>query len=93
MTVTAENVNTKRYLYKKFPNYYEKLSKASLKMLIRKGGLMNDLEMKTFELRPYFPEILKVRIWDEQANDKNAPDIDLELIFQQIDELLYSYEL
>lgn len=91
--ISEEHVNAKRFLCRKNPKYFNKLSEASKQTLLEQGGIMNETEMRAFELQPYFHEIIKVRIWDEQAKDKNAPDIDLGPIYQQINELLFSYEI
>ena len=61
------HVNAKRYLVFKKPEYFARLSEASLKTLEFQGGPMTVDEAATFEQNPYFREILQVRGWDEQA--------------------------
>lgn len=61
------HVNAKRYLVFKKPEYFARLSEASLKTLEFQGGPMTPEEATAFESNPYFREILQVRGWDEQA--------------------------
>ena len=61
------HVNAKRYLVYKNPNYFARLSEASLKTLEFQGGPMKKGEALAFETNPYFKGILQLRAWDEQA--------------------------
>lgn len=61
------HVNAKRYLVYKKPEYFARLSEASVKTLEFQGGPMKVGEAMAFETNPYFREILQVRGWDEQA--------------------------
>lgn len=61
------HVNAKRYLVYKNPDYFARLSEASLKTLEFQGGPMSTDEAARFEANPYFRQILQVRGWDEQA--------------------------
>lgn len=67
------HVNAKRYLVYKNPDYFARLSEASLKTLEFQGGPMTPNEAATFEKNPYFREILQVRGWDEQAKIPGLP--------------------
>lgn len=71
------HVNAKRYLVFKKPDYFARLSEASLKTLEFQGGPMTQQEAATFEANPYFREILQVRGWDEQAKIPGLPTPDL----------------
>ncbi len=72
------HVNAKRYLVFKKPEYFARLSEASLKTLEFQGGPMTVEEATAFEANPYFREILQVRGWDEQAKipGLSTPDMD-----------------
>ncbi|AQG78697.1 phosphonate degradation HD-domain oxygenase [Spirosoma montaniterrae] len=61
------HVNAKRYLVFKNPDYFARLSEASLRTLEFQGGPMTSDEAAQFEQHPYFREILQLRGWDEQA--------------------------
>ena len=61
------HVNAKRYLVFKNPNYFARLSEASLRTLEFQGGPMTADEAADFEANPYFKGILQMRTWDEQA--------------------------
>ena len=67
------HVNAKRYLVFKNPNYFARLSEASLKTLAFQGGPMTAKEAAVFEMNPYFKDILLMRVWDEQAKIPNLP--------------------
>ncbi|GAB3511723.1 HD domain-containing protein [Spirosoma knui] len=63
------HVNAKRYLVAKNPEYFARLSEASVKTLEFQGGPMAPDEIVAFEKNPYFRQILQVRGWDEQAKE------------------------
>jgi len=68
-----QHVAAKRYLVSTDPSYKGKLSEASLQTLMKwQGGLMTPEEITAFENHPYFDDIIKVRLWDEEAKDHNA---------------------
>lgn len=71
------HVNAKRYLVFKRPEYFARLSEASLKTLEFQGGPMTAEEAARFEQNPYFREILQVRGWDEQAKIPGLPTPDM----------------
>jgi 2-amino-1-hydroxyethylphosphonate dioxygenase (glycine-forming) len=70
--VVEKHVDAKRYLVAAKPGYKEKLSEASLKTLEYQGGPMNETEVASFRQHPFFDDIIKVRLWDEQAKDTKA---------------------
>ena len=72
------HVNAKRYLVFKNPNYFARLSEASVKTLEFQGGPMTAKEAATFEANPYFKGILQMRTWDEQAKIPNLPTPDMD---------------
>lgn len=67
------HVNAKRYLVFKNPNYFARLSEASLRTLEFQGGPMSAGEALAFETNPYFKGILLLRTWDEQAKIPKLP--------------------
>ncbi|GAB2559401.1 HD domain-containing protein [Spirosoma aerophilum] len=67
------HVNAKRYLVYKNPDYFARLSEASLKTLEFQGGPMTAIEAAAFETNPYFKGILLMRTWDEQAKIPGLP--------------------
>lgn len=71
------HVNAKRYLVYKNPDYFARLSEASLRTLAFQGGPMTTDEAAAFERHPYFREILQVRGWDEQAKLPGLPTRDV----------------
>lgn len=71
------HVNAKRYLIAKSPDYFARLSEASLRTLEFQGGSMTPDEATRFEQHPYFDEILQMRRWDEQAKTPGLPTRDL----------------
>ncbi|MCL4148633.1 UNVERIFIED_CONTAM: hypothetical protein GTU68_028272 [Idotea baltica] len=85
VAVAGEHVNAKRYLCYKYASYRAKLSEASKATLILQGGVMKPSEAAIFQKHPYFDDIISVRLWDEQAKDKNKIPRDIEIIYNQID--------
>ncbi len=59
------HVSAKRYLCATKPEYFKRLSKASVHSLNLQGGPMNEGEVKEFEKNPNLKEIVKVRYYDE----------------------------
>lgn len=71
--MVEEHVAAKRYLVSTRPDYKDKLSEASLQTLMQyQGGLMTKEEVAAFQNHPYFDDIIKVRLWDEEAKDHHA---------------------
>lgn len=75
--LVENHVQAKRYLTFKYPEYFEKLSEASLQTLGYQGGPMNSEEAKAFENNPLFELSLKMRTWDEAAKETDVPVPDL----------------
>ncbi len=59
------HVAAKRYLCATDPEYFSKLSPASVHTLSLQGGPMNEKEIAEFEANPFYREAVLVRIWDE----------------------------
>ena len=59
------HVAAKRYLCATRPEYFNKLSKASVHTLSLQGGPMNPDEVAQFERNPHLGDIIKVRVYDE----------------------------
>ena len=67
------HVAAKRYLCATDPEYFNRLSPASVHTLELQGGPMNAEEVAVFEAEPHFREAVRVRIWDEGGKD---PDME-----------------
>lgn len=59
------HVAAKRYLCATRPEYFNKLSPASVHTLSLQGGPMDMDEVAAFERNPYLKDIVKVRAYDE----------------------------
>lgn len=59
------HVAAKRYLCATRPEYFSKLSEASVHSLHLQGGPMNPDEVAEFETNPYLEDIIKVRLLDD----------------------------
>lgn len=69
------HVAAKRYLCATTPDYFNKLSPASVHTLSLQGGPMNDVEIAQFESNPYLTQIVNVRRYDEAGKE---PDLETE---------------
>jgi gamma-butyrobetaine dioxygenase len=67
------HVAAKRYLCAVEPDYYGRLSAASVYTLSVQGGPMNEAEAAAFEALPHAAAAVAVRRWDEEAKDPAAP--------------------
>jgi predicted HD phosphohydrolase len=67
------HVAAKRYLCATDPEYFQKLSTASIHSLNLQGGPMSEAELKDFEKNPNLKKILKVRLYDDAGK---IPDMD-----------------
>ncbi len=61
------HVPAKRYLCATDPGYFAKLSEASVLTLKLQGGPMSAAEAEAFRELPNLEDILRVRIWDDEA--------------------------
>ena len=86
--IVEKHVDAKRYLVTAKPGYREKLSFASLQTLKWQGGAMNKDEAAAFENHPFFNDIIRVRLWDEGAKDRNAKTFPLQYFINAINEYL-----
>jgi len=70
------HVAAKRYLCASKPEYFNRLSAASIHSLNLQGGPMDDEEMKEFEKNPNLDKIIQVRHLDDagKRNDMEIPD-------------------
>ncbi len=59
------HVAAKRYLCAVDPDYYDKLSEASVHSLKLQGGPMNPSEIEDFERNPNLTDIVRVRHYDD----------------------------
>jgi gamma-butyrobetaine dioxygenase len=72
------HVAAKRYLCATEPEYFGRLSEASVYTLAVQGGPMTDAEAREFQREPHAADAIAVRRWDDQAKDPSAdvPDFD-----------------
>ncbi len=63
------HVAAKRYLCATDPDYFARLSEASVLSLKLQGGPMSQAEAAGFARNPHLDDILQVRIWDDQGKD------------------------
>ncbi len=66
------HVAAKRYLCATDPEYFGKLSPASVATLALQGGPMEPDEVRAFERNPFHREAVRGRIWDDGAKDPDA---------------------
>ena len=59
------HVAAKRYLCATDPEYFDRLSPASVHSLSLQGGPMTKDEIAAFEANPFHREAVQVRIWDD----------------------------
>lgn len=71
--LVQSHVQAKRYLTFKYPEYFEKLSEASIKTLAFQGGVMSLEEATVFESDPLSAMYVQLRRWDEQAKEISKP--------------------
>ncbi|MFI0977290.1 TauD/TfdA family dioxygenase [Streptomyces sp. NPDC021093] len=63
------HVAAKRYLCAVEPEYFGRLSEASVYTLKVQGGPMNPTEVAAYEKNPYAADGVAVRRWDDEAKD------------------------
>ena len=63
------HVAAKRYLCATDPGYRDRLSPASIHSLNLQGGPMGEAEVTAFGETPHLEDILRVRLWDDEAKD------------------------
>ena len=63
------HVAAKRYLCATNPNYFGKLSEASIHSLNLQGGPMSEAEVAEFDKEPNKDAIIRVRTYDEAGKD------------------------
>lgn len=66
-----QHVAAKRYLCATDPEYFSRLSEASVYTLGVQGGPMSAAEVRKFESSPFLESCVKVRMWDEAGKDPN----------------------
>ena len=70
--LVANHVKAKRYLVTVYPDYYQKLSKASQETLKYQNGFMTPEEVEHFRKDQLFDLSLAIRGFDDQAKEVNA---------------------
>jgi phosphonate degradation associated HDIG domain protein len=71
--LAESHVQAKRYLTFKFPDYYKKLSEASIMTLEKQGGKMSETEAGMFEMDDMHRLYIKLRQWDDAAKIEHKP--------------------
>ena len=66
---SLHHVNAKRYLCRRTPGYFEKLTPASRTTLDFQGGIMSEEECLEVETDPLWPLVLRMREYDEAGKD------------------------
>lgn len=66
------HVSAKRYLCATNPDYFSRLSEASVHSLNLQGGPMSDSETAEFAENPNVDDMVQVRIWDDEAKIPGA---------------------
>lgn len=71
------HVEAKKYLCAVDPHYWESLSPASKQSLEWQGGVFSDDEAGAFIAKPYAPQAVRLRGWDDLAKvvDLSTPDL------------------
>ena len=67
------HVAAKRYLCAARPEYFQKLSAASVHTLMLQGGPMDGREVADFESNPHYRDIIKVRVYDDTGKRAGVP--------------------
>jgi len=73
-----DHVAAKRYLCGVEPDYFAKLSAASVESLALQGGPFGAAEVRAFETQRYWREAVMLRRWDEAAKTPALAVPDLE---------------
>lgn len=84
------HVLAKRYLVTRHPNYRAKLSPDSLRSLQLQGGELTAQECAEFESSPHHKSALLLRVWDEQAKQKDWFAHSTRDALDQLGELMHS---
>jgi len=78
------HVAAKRYLVATRPGYFEHLEQDSVMSLAQQGGPMSAAEIAAFEQVPYTAQGVQLRVWDDNAKQR---DIELPPIERYIPKL------
>lgn len=72
------HVAAKRYLCGKRPEYFKRLSPASVHSLMLQGGAMSAAEITRFETNPWYKDAVAVRVFDDRGKAPDMPHPDLD---------------
>ena len=81
------HVASKRYLCATDPDYFAKLSPASVHTLRIQGGPMNAAEVKEFEANDNYREAVRLRIWDDLGKDPEMKTASLDHFLEIVREV------
>jgi [1-hydroxy-2-(trimethylamino)ethyl]phosphonate dioxygenase len=85
------HVAAKRYLCATRPEYFKRLSEASLHSLKLQGGPMNEEEIAAFEKNPNLREIIKVRHYDDAGKRADMTTRDFSYYTPMIQRIVDTY--
>ena len=85
------HVAAKRYLCATRPEYFKRLSEASVHSLKLQGGPMNDEEVAAFETNPNLREIIKVRHYDDAGKRANLTTRDFSYYAPMVQRIVDTY--
>lgn len=71
------HVAAKRYLVSTIPNYFERLSPASVHTFNLQGGKMSEDEILEFRSHPAYESAIQVRLWDDEGKASGSRTSDL----------------
>ncbi|MDG5499626.1 HD domain-containing protein [Marinobacter sp. BGYM27] len=66
------HVAAKRYLCATSPDYFNRLSPASVNSLKVQGGAMADKEVAAFQTHEHYRDALRLRVWDDEGKVPGA---------------------
>ena len=82
------HVAAKRYLCATDPDYFSKLSPASVHSLELQGGPMDTEEINKFESYAFYQDAVRLRVWDDLAKDPQSDTADVGHFMQYVESSL-----
>lgn len=80
------HVDAKKYLVARNPDYLKQLSEASQITLAIQGGVFTDEQAEEFIHRPFAPESVQLRLWDDGGKVRGAANYSISDFQSQIEE-------
>ena len=85
------HVSAKRYLCAKDPDYFSKLSDASIHSLKLQGGSMSKEETTQFEKNPNLDPIIKVRYFDDAGKEEGMKTLGFDYFIPMIERVVENH--